>query len=177
MNSRWYVAETRPQCERLAEWHLKSLGYPTLLPKISRRRTFRNAVLVDACPLFPGYMFVAFDRAVQRWRGLNSVKGVKRILGNDPENPMPLSKRLAAELLDRFAVGPLDIPAAVAAIEIGAQITITDGPLVGKHGECVWSDAQRCRLLISLLGRQHVVGVPIEWVSSGAEVRRRAEAI
>lgn len=178
MTAKLYAVETRPRAEALADWHLKSWGFATLFPRFLQRRTIRGSSINEVRPLFPGYIFVEFDKEKDRWRTINSAKGVKSILAHDPENPVAIPQKLAVELAERFAAGPMpSIQEAIAAFEVGAEVSIATGPLAGKHGEFSWSDGDRCRLLVSLLGRRHMVSMPLEWIAPADDFRAGAGAI
>lgn len=68
--SRWYVVQTQANAENKAVAHLRRQGYATYLPRYLKRR--RHARRVDTVPaaLFPRYVFVEIDMAVQRWRSI-----------------------------------------------------------------------------------------------------------
>ena len=77
--ARWYVVQTQPHAESKAARHLCRQGFQIYLPRyLKRRRHARRTETVPA-PLFPRYMFVAVDIAVQRWRSIQSTIGVSRL--------------------------------------------------------------------------------------------------
>src|SRR5262245_35635693 len=60
---RWYLAHSRPNNERKAEFNLNVQGFTTFLPQIEK--TIRHARRLQAVrrPLFPRYLFVQIDVA------------------------------------------------------------------------------------------------------------------
>ena len=63
---RWYVVQTHPHAEQKASLNLARQGYGVYLPRYLKRRRHARRVETVAAPLFPRYMFVAVDRAVQQ---------------------------------------------------------------------------------------------------------------
>ena len=78
---RWYVVYTRPGMERMAQGHLEQQGFTTYLPR--RRKERRHARRIDSIlvPLFPRYLFVAFDIEKDAWRSVNGTYGVSYLVG------------------------------------------------------------------------------------------------
>ena len=77
---RWYVAHTQPHAENKAAVHLGRQGFVTYLPRYLKRRRHARRVDVVSAPLFPRYLFVQIDTAVQRWRSIYSTFGVSQLV-------------------------------------------------------------------------------------------------
>ena len=61
----WFAVYSRARAEATAQEHLRRQGYEVYLPRhLKRRRHARRTDFVLA-PLFPRYLFVAFDRSRQ----------------------------------------------------------------------------------------------------------------
>src|SRR3954468_18818076 len=86
IGKRWYVVQTRPRAEVKAATHLQRQGFEIYFPRYLKSRRHARRVETVAAPLFPRYMFVAMDMAVQRWRAVQSTFGVARLvcLGENP---------------------------------------------------------------------------------------------
>lgn len=67
---RWYVVQTQINAEAKAAEHLALQGFSLYLPRYLKRRSHARKVDTVARPLFPRYLFVAMDVAVQRWRSI-----------------------------------------------------------------------------------------------------------
>lgn len=86
-SSHWYVVQSKPREEHLAEHFLRRKGFITYLPlmEISSPRGLRN--IIEEKPLFPRYLFCRFDPEENlphvRW-----TRGVAKIL---PESVHPAS--------------------------------------------------------------------------------------
>src|SRR6202007_1436909 len=78
--------QTQVHAETKAATHLARQGYPIYLPRYLKRRRHARRIDTVAAPLFPRYLFVSIDRAVQRWRSIQSTIGVSRLVcnGDDP---------------------------------------------------------------------------------------------
>lgn len=76
----WYVAQTLHHREKLAELHLNAQGFRTFFPcfrkTVRHARQLRNVI----APVFPGYIFVNFNRERDRWRSINGTLGVARLI-------------------------------------------------------------------------------------------------
>ena len=82
----WYVAQTHPHSEVKAGLHLSRQGFEIYLPRYLKKRRHARRVDTVAAPLYPGYVFVAIDCEVQRWRSIQSTIGVSRLVchGDEP---------------------------------------------------------------------------------------------
>jgi transcriptional antiterminator RfaH len=127
-------------------------------------RQLRIGTLI--APLFPRYLFVAFDKHRQRWRAIHSTRGVQRLFSSGPETPMPvphgLVEAIRAGEAERLVVQDM-VPAFIAA---GAAVRVTDGPLVNHRGVCRWDAGTRVRILLSLFGRETEVTLPRQQVTA-----------
>jgi len=157
---RWYVAYTRTGMERIAQGHLENQGFTTYLPR--RRKERRHARRTDSIlvPLFPSYLFVAFDIGKDPWRSVNGTFGIRYLVGmGDTVSAVPESviesirARENAEGLIDIAEQPPFAP--------GEVVEITRGALAAQTAifKCA-NDNQRVTLLLSLLGRETEVKLP-----------------
>lgn len=156
----WYVAYTRAGMERMAQGHLENQGFATYLPR--RRKSRRHARRVESVlvPLFPRYLFVALDLAVDRWRAVNGTYGIAGLVGMG-ERPSVAPADVIDEIRAREdADGIIDIeePPPFAPGEV---VEITRGALARQCGifKC-GDDRQRVTLLLSLLGRKTEIRLP-----------------
>ena len=82
----WFLAQFKPNSHRIAERNLIRQGFQTFRPLQEETRRARGTFTTRMLPLFPGYLFVAFDIGKDGWRKVNSTYGITRIvtLGNAP---------------------------------------------------------------------------------------------
>jgi len=154
MSLSWYVVETHPRAEARAEMHLRRQGFETYLPRYRKQRRHARRREDILAPLFPRYIFVAMDTALQRWRTIHSTLGVARLVAFGAF-PAPvrgsviqeIREREAEDGLIRFTLGP--DPAR------GDAVRVTDGLLESCQGffEDI-TDSERVAVLLDILGRK-----------------------
>ena len=66
--NRWYAAYTQPRNEALAIEHLARQGFDVYCPRYQKRRSHAGKIDLVASPLFPRYVFIAFDPEAARWQ-------------------------------------------------------------------------------------------------------------
>jgi transcriptional antiterminator RfaH len=152
--TRWYVVQTRPQAEVKAAAHLGRQGFEIYLPRYLKRRRHARRVEMVAAPLFPRYMFVAIDMAVQRWRSVQSTIGVTRLVCNG-EVPAEVSDSIIKNLRlgedERGFVRLQKQPA----FRIGDKIRVLDGVFSACLGLFEgMADGERIAILLDMLGRK-----------------------
>ena len=151
---RWYVVQTRPRAEALAAAHLERQGYETYFPRYLTRRRHARKLETVAAPLFPRYMFVAIDMAVQRWRSIQSTIGVARLvcLGDNPaEVADSIVRGLRVDEDDRGFVRLEQPPP----FQAGDKIRVLDGVFSTCLGLFEgMNDGERIAILLDMLGRK-----------------------
>jgi transcriptional antiterminator RfaH len=148
----WYLVQVKPNGYRLAERNLLRQGFACFQP-MARATERRGAQFRPVSrPLFPGYLFVAFDPARAPWRKINSTAGVARLLslGNVPQE---VPRGLVAELRARIdAEGHVILADNV---QVGDRVEIQSGPFAGFLGEVArLAPEARAHLLVDLMGRR-----------------------
>ena len=162
---RWYVLQTEPRCERFVLRELAEIGFNAYMPQVlhlcrevparaqSRHQRTKPIYTTRPVPMFPGYVFVSFDRDTSNWRDLCRTMGVKKLFCHGPDKPTPI--RLG--VIEAFRAGEderLMLRSSAPLIEAGAIVKIEDGPFADHNGVCLWNDQTRIRLLVSLFGRE-----------------------
>jgi transcriptional antiterminator RfaH len=153
-SSYWHVVQTYSRAEEKAAVHLLRQGYDIYLPRyLKRRRHARRSESVPA-PLFPRYLFVSFDRQVQRWRPIQSTIGVSRLVCNG-ETPASVPEEIIDELRGREDEGGFVRLERRSRFARGDQIRVVDGIFhtrLGLFEDMV--DRERVAILLDLLGRK-----------------------
>jgi transcriptional antiterminator RfaH len=148
---KWFILQFKPNSHRLAERNLNRQGFQSFLPlhKITKHKY--NRYVSDLQPLFPGYMFVAFDPESGPWKQINSTIGVSKLvsLGSQP-SPIPLD--LISGLMARCSYDgkllPPDQP------NKGDAVRLLTGPFANYIAKVETIDAdQRVWVLMELMGR------------------------
>ena len=161
---RWYVVNTRPRAEGLALANLDNQGFRAYLPRFLRRRHHARRIETVAAPLFPGYLFVALDLLVTRWRAVHSTIGVKRLVCNG-EQPTAVPVGVVEDIRACEDEAGLVIMTKQALFRKGDAVRIMAGALCDQIGlfDCA-TDGERVIVLLELLGRQVKVRVPLQAV-------------
>lgn len=106
---RWYAVQTHPAREPLAAQQLAKQNFQVFLPK--QRKTVRHARRLQhkQVAYFPGYIFVALDLGMDRWRAVNGTFGVRGLVmcGDRPAAaPAGFIEYLRAEADDQDCLVP-----------------------------------------------------------------------
>ncbi len=163
---RWYVVQTQPNAERKADAHLIRQGFETYLPRYQKRRRHARKIELVPAALFPRYMFVSIDVAMQRWLAIRSTVGVSQVVcnGNEPAAvPAGVVERLKASE-DASGFIPLDTRPHFSP---GDKIKILDG----AFAECLGlidtvNDRERVAILLDLLGRKVRVVLDADFIAA-----------
>lgn len=159
----WYVATTESFCEARAEEGIvrKNIGVQCFNPRVVSTKIIRGRKHMTEMPYLPAYLFLRFDRADDRWRGVYAVRGIRTVLGTSPERPSPIRDDAMAILLDRCNgqyVEAKHVDTALSKIvPIGSTVQITRGAFSGYEAEVSWSHGDRVKVIMSLLGAQREI--------------------
>lgn len=163
---RWYVVNTKPHEEMRASYHLARQGYRVYLPRYAKTRRRARKVDIVARPLFPRYLFVALDLALDRWRCIQSTFGVIGLVML-AEQPAPLPSGVLEAIRARETEqGHVSLGLA-AGLAVGSKVRLIDG-MFADHGGVLdrIADERRVAVLVQLLGRQVRVFVGAESVTA-----------
>ena len=135
----WHVVCSRPQQEARAAIELAKQDFDVFLP------------ILDQKPMFPRYLFVAFDVAQDNWGCIRSTRGCVDLLKNGflpatvPDHIMSAIR--AYKPLEASQDDQTEFSA-------GQAITITSGPLAGLQGLFVADRHKRVYALLEIMGRK-----------------------
>jgi transcriptional antiterminator RfaH len=120
----WYVAHTRPRAEKKVAQFGEEKGFETRLPLYRSAKKYRGKNLVFLKPLFPGYVFLRFERrqraTVQQNRHVANLLDV------------PDQAEFESQLADIFFALDAGVEIYVAPeIKPGLRVRIKSGPLRG----------------------------------------------
>ena len=162
--SAWHVIHVHPHAETKAQMHLARQGFSTYLPRYLKRRRHARRTEIVSAPLYPSYLFVAFNRAIHRWRSIHSTIGVARLVCNG-DMPAVIDVSIIDKLKSREnpqGFIQLDRRPQFAA---GDKIRVREGVFCDCLGlfESV-GDRERVAILLELLGRKVRVVLDEEFV-------------
>jgi transcription antitermination factor NusG len=164
----WYCVRTDYAGEMTADLKIREAGFTVFAPmqwqpaQPARRdgRYFRPARPARTGLLFARYMFAQFRRS-DPWQAIHNLPGVDCILGTAHDRPSPMSDQailavrgMCLENGCRYPDGvDLHNLDAFVPLEIGSVARFISGSMADRQGICEWSDSERVKLLMSILGR------------------------
>jgi transcriptional antiterminator RfaH len=158
----WFAVHTLPRMEGKAVFNLERQGFTVYCPKHLKRRSHARRVDRVPAPLFPRYLFVAIDRAVQGWRSIRSTMGVADIVRAGDE-PAPVPGIIVDEIRAREDANGYVALLPAHRLTKGQSVQIVEGAFAGAKAlvECL-CDEQRVTLLIDMLGRRVAMKIPLD---------------
>lgn len=160
--TRWYCVRTDYGHEVTADIEIRRLGLTVfLLQEIrlaskDKRGVIKPGSFDRIVPVFPRYLFVAFDVADNAWRYIQSRRGVERIFGTSPERPTPIPQKMIDVLLEQCAPNGVIYPPKApefSGVKVGETVEVLSGPFAQFRGICLRSKPDRIRLLVDVFGR------------------------
>lgn len=164
----WFVVYTHPREEAIAEENLARQGYTTYWPRYARRVSHARKVQEVLASLFPRYLFVSFDPNVHGWRSIRSTRGVVDVIRNGHE-----PTQVSSALIDTIRAREDERGSVV----LGRQIDLEKGQRFRLKGgafdahELIFEarkDSERVVALLTLLGREFKVEVPVAQILPAA---------
>ena len=161
-SSQWFVVRSAIRREEKAKQEIKDLGFNALFPTFMTKGLRRGRRVELARPLFPSYLFAAFDPADQ-WGDIRRLKSVAEVLCGAGGIPLRVPDGIMATLLGALALGQFDELKRNKRLRPGDRVTIVRGPfaeLVGKVKQA--HSRQRIKVFLALFGGETVVDVPLQ---------------
>ena len=147
----WFVAQIKPNSERIAVTHLERQGFDVFAPqqKSTHRKGHRFVEKITA--LFPSYVFVSLHPTFTHWRTVNSTRGVNRLISaHQRPQALPLGfvDALKAQCDDEMILSDQ-----VDFCE-NMSVRVTQGPFSGLLGTVLRAaPKERVWVLLDLLGQ------------------------
>ena len=149
--SAWYVVETHVRGEAQAQRNLEQQGYTSFCPRFRQMRRHARRVDYRMAPVFPGYLFVHFDRQQGGRHAINGTLGVKRLVGPSNNKPQPMPAPAMEALLERCE-GDV-ISGLFAELEPGQPVRLISGPFANALAQVERLDGRgRVHVLLDILG-------------------------
>lgn len=148
----WYALQLKPNGLDIAIPNLKRQGYEVLMPRQEVSLRTKRGLRRVRRPLFPGYLFVSAPDTPLNWSGLNSTRGVIRVVMPDGRTPAVLPTGFIAEMrVATDADGTLKV---LPDLCPGDRVRLLSGPLTGWLAEVLAADeGARLSLLVEMMGR------------------------
>ena len=119
----WPSASPTAIASPSATW--RGRGFRIFLPRQEETKRARGKFTTQMRPLFPGYLFVAFDMQKGGWRAINSTYGITRLVSFG-KAPTPVPPDLVKQLILRCDEEGKLLPPEM--LTPGDKVTVTKGP-------------------------------------------------
>ena len=152
MSKEWYILQFKPNSHHQAAKNLNRQGFETFLPLHDTTSRKLSRFINASKPLFPGYMFVRFDKAVTTWHKINNTYGVSRLItSNSILKSIPTS--FVDSLMKRYDLSGKLLP--IKKLKKGDQVTVLTGPFANFIATVEkYEDDHRIWVLMDLMGRK-----------------------
>lgn len=163
--SKWYVVQTKPRQERVAQGNLERQGYPVYCPWITQSRRLRGSWQNVAEPLFPRYLFVQLTEGEDNFAPIRSTFGVSNMVRFGDQNAS-ISNHVIEAIQAQEQRYKQDDPGKMPWKE-GDRVQLLEGPFAGLTGVFQKKSNQaRVIILLELLGRENRVKVDVNDIAS-----------
>lgn len=165
--SKWYLIHSRPKQEYRAFEHLENQGFDVYLPQLQAFKLNKGKQEKGIEPLFPRYLFIQLNETSSAWHKIHSTRGVSGLV-RFAEFPAEVPEGLINQLKNQANPdGIIDRTGEFQTIfNAGDLVTITEGSFVGLEAVVKEQDSvQRVQILISMLGQQQNIKLPLSAVS------------
>ena len=162
MTKEWFVIQLKPNSHHQAKKNLTRQGFDTFLPlhEITLRKASR--FVKSTKPLFPGYMFVSFNKAENKWQKIKNTYGVSRLITfNSSLKSIPST--FVDNLMLRYDTSGKLIP--IVKMKKGDKVEILEGPFANFIATVEkYESEQRLWILMDLMGRTTKIKTPLNAV-------------
>jgi len=160
MSKEWFILQFKPNVHQQAKKNLNRQGFTTFLPLLENTSRKASRFINTTRPLFPGYMFIEFDRIKSDWHKINNTYGVSRLVTFDTVlNSIPAT--IIDNLMNRCDSSGKLLPATK--LKKGDQVKILKGPFANFIATVeTYETDQRMWILIDLMGRKTKTQASVE---------------
>lgn len=175
MEKEWYVVNTysghESKVKEKLEMRAESMGmqdyiFRVIVPETTEVEIKDGVKKEKTKKMFPGYILVEMIMTDEAWHLVRNTPGVTGLIGSSGRGskPTPLLPQEIDRVLANMGLSRLNIESE---IEIGDEVSITDGPFKGMHGkvDAINAETNRLSILIDLFGQETSVEVELFQVS------------
>ena len=158
MSKEWFILQFKPNAHYQANKNLNQQGFETFLPLHDTTSRRSSRFINTSKPLFPGYMFIKFDRAESKWHKINSTYGVSRLITfNSILKSIPTI--FVDHLMKRYDLSGKLVP--IQKLKKGDHVTVLKGPFANFIATVEKHEAdRRIWILMDLMGRKTKIITP-----------------
>ena len=163
MSKEWFILQFKSNSHHLAAKNLNRQGFETFLPLHDTTSRGTSRFINTSKPLFPGYMFIRFDKAESEWHKINNTYGVSRLITfNSILKSIPTI--FVDNLMKRYDLSGKLIP--IKKLKKGDHVTVLKGPFANFIATVEKYEAdQRIWILMDLMGRKTKIQTPSDNLS------------
>lgn len=154
LGKQWYVVYAQAKLEAKASMQLHNQGFETYLPLYKKLSRHARKTREVKAPLFPRYFFIELDLNVDRWRCVNSTRGVSSLVMTNPLAPQFVSQEVIENLRSQEDNDGLVSLASLELFKQGDQVRIIEGPF--KDRVAIFkkmSDQHRVEVFLNFLNK------------------------
>jgi transcriptional antiterminator RfaH len=158
MSKEWFILQFKANSHHQAAKNLTRQGFETFLPLHETTSRRLSRFINTSKPLFPGYMFIRFDKAESEWHKINNTYGVSRLITfNSLLKSIPTS--FVDNLMMRYDLSGKLLP--IKKLKKGDQVTVIKGSFANFIATVEKYEAdQRIWILMDLMGRKTKIQTP-----------------
>ncbi|MDA7738855.1 transcriptional activator RfaH [Amylibacter sp.] len=162
MSKEWFILQFKPNSHHQAIKNLSQQGFETFLPFCDTTSRRASRFINASQPLFPGYMFVTFDRAESKWHKINNTYGVSRLITfNSILKSIP--NTFVDDLKKRCDLSGKLLP--LKKFKKGTQVKILKGPFSNFIATVEkYETDQRIWILMDLMGRKSKIQTQLDTI-------------
>ena len=159
MSNEWFILQFKPNSHHQAAKNLNRQGFKTFLPLNNTTSRKLSRFVNTSRPLFPGYMFIRFDRTESEWHKINNTYGVSRLITfNSKLKSIPII--FIDNLMMRYDLLGKLLP--IEKLRKGDQVKVLEGPFADFIATVeTYETEQRIWLLMDLMGRKTKIQTPL----------------
>jgi len=159
MSKEWFILQFKSNSHHQAAKNLNRQGFETFLPLHNTTSRKLSRFINTSKPLFPGYMFIRFDRAESEWHKINSTYGVSRLITfNSILKSIPTA--FVDHLMKRYDLSGKLIP--IQKLKKGDQVMVLKGPFADFIATVEeYESEKRIWVLMDLMGRKTKIQTPL----------------
>jgi transcriptional antiterminator RfaH len=164
MSKEWFILQFKPNSHQQASKNLNQQEFETFLPLHDTTSRKASRFITSNQPLFPGYMFIKFDRAESNWHKINNTYGVSRLVTfNSILKPIPTI--FVDNLMKRYDSSGKLLP--IKRLKKGDQVKVLVGPFANFIATVeTYETDQRIWVLMDLMGRKTKLQAPLDSLQS-----------
>ena len=162
MSKEWFILQFKSNSHHIAAKNLNRQGFETFLPLHDTTSRKLSRFINTSKPLFPGYMFIRFDKAESEWHKVNNTYGVSRLITfNSVLKSIPTN--FVDSLMKRYDLSDKLLP--VQKLKKGDQVELLTGPFANFIATVeTYESDQRIWILMDLMGRKTKMQSPNKYL-------------